>query len=276
MLPDTIKAAPEDSFPAAWVEQGEKFDTRALTLIREGLLLNERAFDRVREHPRPARLGLSILGGITLLLVIGLVFGMLFDYLTVPQLDLVAAGLYERITGMAWFTQLAANNPEFAQRFGPAYDAAWQIIRALTGYPSFVGFGLALLGSLLPLFGGWLAFGVVGHILARWLGGRATLGQFLGVLALSYAPLVLRGLTAIPGFSLTVTLIPLLLVITRFIAVRRTYGLTTGYSLAVVFGPYFVGLVVSIVLLALVIGFGLGQIPYLDPILRLLRAWPSP
>jgi hypothetical protein len=87
--------------------------------------------------------------------------------------------------------------------------------------------------------------------------------------------MALRGLAFIPGLEVAGIVIFLLMLVTKFIAVRRTYGLTPGYGLAVVIAPYIVGLLLGLVLIVLLIGVGLGQIPYLDPIIRLIQIWPS-
>jgi hypothetical protein len=262
------------SFLDRWGTAKREFSDKPLSLIREGLLLNEEAYDRVKLAPRPTRLGLSILGYIAILLLISLVFGMLLGYLTMPQLDVLSAQIYDRIVQFDWFTALAERNPQFGAQFEPAYSAVWQLIRIFGGYPSAVGFGLTAVTSLVSLFVGWLVYGATAHLFARWLGGRATFGQFLGPLALSYAPLVLRGLGYLPGLVVAVPLIFLLTLVAKFIAVRRTYELTPGYSLVVTIAPYLLGLVAGLALLALGLGFGLSRIPYLDPILRLIRIWP--
>jgi hypothetical protein len=257
-----------------WAQARELSD-RPLPLIREGLLFNEQAFDRVKEAPRPARLGLSILGYIAILSLILLVFGVLLRYLTLPQLDVLSAQIYDRIVQFDWFTTLSARNAQFAAQFEQAYGAVWQLIRLFGGFPSAVGFGLSATTMLLSLFGGWLAYGATAHLFARWLGGRETFGRFLGPLALAYAPLVLRGLGYLPGLAVAGLLVFFLALVAKFIAVRRVYQLTPGYSLVVVIAPYFLGLVVGLALLTLGIGIGLSRIPYLDPILRLIRIWPQ-
>lgn len=258
-----------------WAEARAELSDRPLPLIREGLLLNEGAFDRLKEAPRPARRGLIILGYIAILSLILLLFGMLLGYLTLPQLDILSAQIYDRIAQFDWFTTLAARDAQFAGQFEQAYRAVWQLIRLFGGYPSAAGFGLTLATMLLSLFGGWLVYGATAHLFARWLGGRATLRQFFGPLALAYAPLVLRGLGYLPGLAVAGLLVFLLMLVAKFVAVRRVYQLTPGYSLVVVIAPYFLGLVVGLALLTLGLAVGLSRVPYLDPILRLIQGWPQ-
>jgi hypothetical protein len=238
------------------------------------LLLNERGFDRVKANPRPARLGLSILAYIAILLLVSLIFGTLFSYLTLPQLDILSTQLYDSLVQLDWFTSIAEANPQFAAQFEGAYRAVWQLIRLFGGFPSVAGFSWTALTALVSLFGGWLVYGTTAHLFARWLGGRSTLRRFLGPLALAYAPLVLRGLSHFPGLAVAAPLVFLLMLVAKFVAVRRTYELTPGASLVVTLAPYILGLVLSAVLLVLVVGFGLSRIPYLDPILRLIQNWP--
>lgn len=258
-----------------WSKARESFSDRPLPMIREGLLLNERAYDDMRNHPQPARRGATILLYIAILMLVALVFGLLLAYLTMPRFDLVSQRLYEGITQFAWFTRLSQRNPDFAAQFQAAYISIWQLIRLYTGYPSLTGVILSVVVIFASLFGSWLGYGTFAHLFARWFGGKATFRQFLGPLALSFAPMILRGLVFIPGLEVAGVVVFLLMLVAKFIAVRRTYALTPGYSLVVVIAPYIVGLLLGLLLLVLLLGIGLGQIPFLDPIIRLIRIWPS-
>lgn len=275
MLEKSPKSTVSPTLFEQWDKARDSFSERPLPMIREGLLLNERAYDVMRNHPSPMRHGFTILGYITVLLLIALVFGLLLAYLTMPQFDILSQRIYDGITQFTWFSRLSTRNPDFATQFQAAYISIWQLIRIYTGYPSLAGAGLSVMVILLSLFGSWLGYGSFAHLFARWFGGQASLRQFLGPLALSYAPMALRGLAFIPGLEVAGIVIFLLMLVTKFIAVRRTYGLTPGYGLAVVIAPYIVGLLLGLVLIVLLIGVGLGQIPYLDPIIRLIQIWPS-
>lgn len=248
------------------------FEDKPLVLSREALLLNPRAFDLVKAHTDPLRRGLTILGLILIILVAARGVGALLGYLTTPRFDILEAQVLERVVELDWYAEQVALNPQFDAQFELAYESAWQLIRALGGYPSPAGTLTSIVSAILSLLLSWLTYGAVAHLFARWFGGTASLRQFLGPLALSYAPLLLRALEFIPGLAIATTLVFLLMLVTKFIAVRRTYKLGPGYSLVVVIAPYLVAIVVGAILAAIGIGIGLDQVPYLDPILDFLTA----
>lgn len=244
------------------------FDDKPLTLSREAILLNYRAFDTVKAHPKPMRRGLTILGIIIIALILFRGLELLLGYLTTPRFDIVSTNVLDRVTALDWYVAQSGANPEFANTFNLAYDSVWQLIRIVGGYPSPVGTAVSLVWTIITLLLSWLLYGAVAHLFARWFGGKAGYKEFLGPLALSYAPLLLLGLEFLPGFALTALLVPLMMLITKYLAVRETYALSEGYSAVVVLAPFVVGIALVSVLAILGIGLGLGQIPFLDPILR--------
>lgn len=256
------------TFLPALTEQRLNFADKPLTLSREALLLNPRAFDVVRAAADPFRRGFVILGIIWLVVAVSRAVQLLLGFLTLPRLDVLATQVLERISALDWYAAEVAADPAFAQRFNAAYDAAWQLVRIVGGFPSATGIGTSILTLTLSLFGGWLAYGAVAHLFARWFGGQATYREFLGPLALAYAPMLLLALRFLPGFSLATTLVFLFMLATKYLAIRRTYALSPGYSLVVLLVPYLVGIIVIAILTALGVGLGLGEIPYLDPIVR--------
>lgn len=243
------------------------FADKPLTLSREALLLNPRAFDVARAAANPFRRGLTILGVIWLVVVVSRALQALLGFLTLPRLDIIATQILDRVTALDWYAAQVAANPAFAQQFNAAYDAVWQLIRVIGGFPSATGIITSLLAVTASLFGGWLLYGAIAHLLARWFGGTASYKQFLAPLALSYAPQLLVVLAFIPGFAVAGTLIFMYMLLTKYIAIRQTYALSPWYSLAVLILPYIVGLVVLAIVIALAIGIGLDQLPYLSPIL---------
>ena len=251
-----------------FTEQRLSFNDKPLDLTREALLLNYRAFDTVKAAKNPMRRGLTILGFILVFILIARGLELALGYLTTPRFDILSTQVLDRITGLDWYTEQAAANPAFTEQFGLAYESVWQLIRVAGGYPSPAGTLTSLLSAAGSLLLGWLLYGATAHLFARWFGGKAELKEFLGPLALSYAPMLLVGLGLIPGFEIAGTLIFLLMLVTKFIAIRRTYALSPGYSLVVLIAPFVVGVAAAAVLGAIGLGAGLAQIPYLNPILR--------
>lgn len=253
-------------------ERRLKFSDSPLALSREAILLNYRAFDTVKAHDNPLRRGLTILGTIVGVLLVARLIQLGLGFLTTPRFDILSTQILERVTQLPWYLERAAANPDFAQQFTLAYDSLWQMIRIAGGYPSPVGTISSVLGMIASLMLGWLSYGAIAHLFARWFGAQAELDEFLGPLALSYAPMLLVALEFIPGFGMARSLIFGLMLVTKFIAIRRTYLLSPGYSLAVVVAPFVVGVVAVTIIAALGIGFGLGQVPYLNPIFQLFTS----
>jgi hypothetical protein len=94
-------------------------------------------------------------------------------------------------------------------------------------------------------------------------------------MALTYAPLLLLVVEAIPGAVVPLTLLFLLMLAGKYLAIKSAHHLTPGYALASVLLPY---LVAALLLLALVLfggAFGLEQIPYADTAVQLLGMFNS-
>lgn len=248
---------------------------KPLTLVKEALFLNENAYETARNAARPVRKGLTILGLILLAVVIARLIGLGLGYLTTPRWDLLASDILSRLTAMRWYAAVLARNPQFAGQFEAGYLAFWQLFRLLGGYPSIPGTLASIVSVVLSTLSGWLTFGLFAHLFARWFGGQARFGQFLGALALAYAPLLLYVLEVIPGFTLPLMLVPLSLLITRFMAIKRTYRLTTGYALAASLLPYLVLAFIGVAIASLTVAFGLNQIPYINQIIRAGQFWSN-
>lgn len=283
-VPKKEAALPSPGYPsvypqstlAQWEAKGRPVaNDKPLTLTKEALFLNDNAYESVRNNDHPVRKGLTILGIILLAVVVARLIGLALGYLTTPRWDLLASDILSRLTSMRWYAAVTARNANFAAQFQAGYTAFWQLFRLLGGYPSIPGTLTGIVTVALSTLTGWLTFGAVAHLFARWFGGQARFGQFLGALALAYAPLLLYVLELIPGFTLPLMLVPMSLLITRFMAVKRTYRLTTGYALAASLLPYLVLAFIGVAIAGLVAAFGLNQIPYINQIIRAGQIWSN-
>lgn len=252
------------------VKRRYDIDNQPLPLIREALLLNERAYEVVAHDRSPMKRGfvilLIILGIVSLAQLIGLGLGQL----TTPRVDLLSDRVLEQVVELGWYQNAVAADPAFESNFATAYTAAWQAFRIAFGLPSVTGTVTSVLSLISSTLMGWLLFGIVAHWVARWFGGQATPYQFYGALGLSYAPLMLLVLELIPGFQLPFALLFLLLFITKYQAIKRTYDLAPGYSLAVSIAPYVIMIILIVTVVLFGAAIGLNQIPLLDQILRFL------
>ncbi len=253
-----------------WVKRRYDINNQPLPLIREALLLNEGAYEVVVHDRAPMKRGfvilLIILGIVSLAQLIGLGLGLL----TTPRVDVLSDAVLEQVVQFDWYLNSAAADPAFESTFSTGYTAAWQAFRIAFGLPSATGTVTGILSMIGSTLLGWLLFGIVAHWVARWFGGKATPYQFYGALGLSYAPLLLLTLELVPGFQIPWALMFLLLFITKYQAIKRTYDLGPGYSLATNIAPYVIMILFIITAVLFAAAIGLNQIPLLDQILRFL------
>ena len=142
------------------------------------------------------------------------------------------------------------------------------------GLPSALGTGVNVTTLLLSTFGAWLGFGLVVHWLARWFGGQARVGQFLGVFGLAYAPLLLTVIGVVPGATVPVALLFFAMLITKFIAVKQAHRLSTGYALAAILGAYLIWLLIFLAVALFGSGFGIEQAANNSEVTHFLRSLP--
>jgi hypothetical protein len=117
------------------------------------------------------------------------------------------------------------------------------------------GYGSGALGLLVLILvpisyiGQWLYFGLVGHGIARLMGGTGTLGQSFGAMSLMVAPRILLLLTVIPFVSVgsTLLLVWSTLIVFRALEVSHELGWQQAAIATVI-------LLVGFVLLLMLIG----------------------
>jgi hypothetical protein len=270
---DSSLTTGQDLYPdAAFLARPEEpLPEKPLALIREALLFNEDAYRTMRNTLSPFGRGALTLLIIVVIVAAAQAIGLAFGLLTSPRIDILQDALYEFITQMGLYSRRVANVPEFAQQFRQSYEGVWQAIRLLGGYPSWSGTAAAAGAAVIGSFLNWLLYGIIAHTIACWFRGQASLSQFLGPLALSYAPLLLTAVLLVPGAAIAMPFVFLALLVAKYQAVKASYGLTSFSSLAVTLAPY---LFVALLLSAVAIfgaAYGISQIPYLEPFLRGLR-----
>jgi len=244
--------------------------TGTLTLMREALFLNEEVYTVVRDSRSPLGRGFAAILWILIIVVVARGVALLTGLLTTPRLDILQNQFYEALTGMELYQAQVERSAEFAQQFWQGYTALWESLRVLGGFPSTTGTLVTITAAVLFTLLGWFFYGLIAHWTARWFGGSASFGQFLGGLAFSYAPLLLTAIMIIPGARIAVPVILLLLLVTHYQAIKSTHRLTPGYSLAVLFTPYVLGIILMTGIIIFGMAYGVAQIPHIEEI---MRAW---
>jgi hypothetical protein len=240
-------------------------------LAWRALLLDQRAYTTVVNHRSPLKQGFY-----TLLLILGIVVvarlvGWVLGYLTSPRLDSLQAVVQNFITGLPWYAGQVQQSPQFAAQFAQSYGLSWEGVRLALGIPTPTNQGINIAALLLNTLLVWLTYGTVAHWVARWFGGAGSWKKTLGALALSYAPLLLLVVEAIPGAAVPMSLLFLAMLAGKYQAIKSAHCLTPGYTLASVLLPYLAGAALLLALALFGGALGIEQVPYIDSILQTSR-----
>lgn len=239
-----------------------------LRLLGRTLLLGSEPYAVVRDDAKPGRRGLVILLVIVGLVVLAQLIGYWLGALTAPRLDSLQSLLYTAVVDLPWYAEQVQLDPAFATQFQQGYLVAWEALRIVLGYPTVTAtVGTIVLITLAALLN-WFVFAVLAHWLARWYGSRARFGQTLGVLALAYAPLLLRMVEVVPGAVAPTALIFALMLATKFQALKTAHGLGSVATLFVLLAPYLIVVVLLTVVLLNGGAYGLAQNPIVNQALQ--------
>lgn len=173
--------------------------TLSLALVFRALFFDSEAFEELRDDDNPFVEGLFLVVLIGLISALLSLVGQVLAWAVTPNVaaikEVVLAGLEQQ----PWWAGLAAN-PDGLVMFQRWWDAAWQVLPGLMGAPAPDTAAFNLLAWPFAAMLSWLVYGLLAHGFARLFGGQGTLNQTLGVMALAYTPLLLRGLGFIPFF----------------------------------------------------------------------------
>ena len=272
----TQQIVPTERVPAPYGPENVDWQKRGpLALARDALLLREGAFAAVRDNLSPFTKGAIILLVILAVVAVARLIGLFLGLITTPQVDPIQKAIADGVTSMSWYSSQVAQNPGFSEQFARGYGLAWEGIRLALGIPVPAVTISAIIGTVISTFITWLAYGTTAHLIAKWLGGKASWGRLMGPLALMFAPLLLTVIELVPGARVPTLLLFLAQIVLAYIAVKVVYGLGVGANLVIVLAPYAILLALVVVLGALGIGFGLGQIPIVDNVTRTIRVVPG-
>lgn len=252
------------------VQPSEMSAAEPLKLAWRATWLDQRAFHAVNLDSEPFKRGSLALLVALVIAAVSRLIGIGLGILTAPRIEVIQDQVYGAIAGTEYFASLVQQTPDFLQQFNAAYAGIWDLVRLAGGYPSYAGLGSSLI-TLLLVLASWLLFTPLTYLVAYWMGSSPGVGRALGIFALAYTPVMLTVVEIIPGAFVAWSLIFMLILIAKFLAAREVYKLGTGASLAVIFLPYLIGIIVIFNLLIFGAALGLNQIPYLDEILRTIR-----
>jgi hypothetical protein len=225
-----------------------------LRLCSRALLLQDDAYAAMRELPSPFTKGLMLVLVVGIAVsAVGLV-GEILEWATLPDLGDLKAVVLQRLRQMDWYVQESRNSPKFEAIFRQGYDTGWRILPYLFGAPHPVGAAVKVIVTPLWLGGSWLLFGLVAFVLARVLGGGASLSQTLGCTALAIGPQLLALARILPYVEIG-GVIAVWTLLCNYLALRNAHRLSSGRA----FWATSLSLVLLILLgLGLVGGVGAG------------------
>jgi hypothetical protein len=196
--------------------------TLSWKLVFRALFMDGDAYDEMRDDDNPFVEGLFLLvlvGASTALLHL---VGRSLMWASTPQLASVQQAILDALQQSPWWSEIAAS-PEAVAKFTSIWEAIWRFTPILGGAAistSALNLVLWPVGLILS----WLAYGSIAHLFGRMLGGAGSFQQTLGVLSLSFAPAVFRGLGLIPFFVMGGVLSVWQLIL-RYQALRSAHGL---------------------------------------------------
>lgn len=221
-----------------------------LALLGRTLLLGNEPYAFVRDAASPGQRGFVIILTIVGLVTLAQLIGYWLGELTAPNLNSLQGLLYSALVDLPWYAQQVQQDPAFAVQFAQGHTAAWEALRVLLGYPTVTATASSIVVTALATVINWLLFALLAHWVARWYGSQARFGQTLGVLSLAYAPLLLRLVEIVPGAVTPISLIFLLMLAAKFLALKSAHGLGVAPTLVVTLAPYAImALLVVLILL---------------------------
>jgi hypothetical protein len=231
--------------------------TLSLRLIFEAFFLRDRAYEDLRHDDNPFVEGLFLVVLVGALTAVLAWIGQLLAWASTPQVDAIKQVILEAYKQMPWWTQ-ATTVPGFAEQFQRFWDLGWRVFPVLFHAANPANAALNIL--LWPLVGvvSWLIYGLLAHLFARMLRGVGTLNQTLGVTALAFTPLLLRGLEFIPFLTIGAVVLNTWQLICRYKALRIVHQLSWGRAFWATLLPFAVYALIWLVLggLAIVVMFG--------------------
>ena len=208
------------------VEQGEAesgFLRSSFRQFWQALLLQPQAYRPILASAHPVRQGFRMLTALYLITGVVISVGLVFHYLTLPQVELIQSEVSELLFGSSFYAQLAVEQPAVAAVVNLGYSLAWYLTRLRIGYPTANDIWLTPLSLWgMGLFN-WVTFAVFGELIGRKLGGQAPRRAFWGALAVANAPQLLTVLSIIPGLVVPSGLLWGWTLLTSYQAVRSTY-----------------------------------------------------
>lgn len=213
----------------------------SLRLGWNAMLLKEEAYEEMRRTTNP------VVQGFILIVVVGLVIALLnlvgtgLEWASTPNLGEIKDTVFRYLLRMPWYEKVLKEVPDFPRQFKEWYDLGWRVFPTLFGAPGIGRAALGIIATPLGLVIRWLVYGLLAYLAARLLGGSGNLSETLGLLALAFAPQMLRVLSLLPFFELG-ALVGVWGVLCAYLALKTAHRLSWGRAMWATLLPYILAL----------------------------------
>ncbi len=221
----------------------------------DGLFLKTETYRYQREASDGLRRGFILVVLIGLLVGLAALIGQTIEVLATPDSADVVRTLYDGIVQMPLYQDLVVRVPDFEATFQTSFEQTARVMQWLNG-GGIVGGLIGVFLTPLAYVTGWLLAGMIGHTVARMLGGTATLSQTLSCTAIAAGVGLLNLVLWVPFAQVSGVL--LLGLIAQYIAIREAHRLSPWRAFwATITGPlllvFILAVVISIVLVVVIL-----------------------
>lgn len=222
---------------------------RILNWAWRGLFLDPDVYEEMRQDNNPFVEGLFLIVVVAVIVAIVGVIGTTMAWLSAPNPVALQETVMRGLENMDWYRQMAQfGGAEAIEQFRQTFNQIWQgVISVVFPNPATAALNIILLP--LSIIISWLVYGVVAHLVARLLGGKASLSETLGTTAFAVTPQLFNLVLLFPnvvvgGVVSTWTLL------CRYTALKTAHQLSWGRALTATILPLIILGLIGFVLAA--------------------------
>jgi hypothetical protein len=236
-------------------EEEIKHMKRILNWAWRGLFLDPDVYEEMRQDNNPFVEGLFLIVVVAVIVAIAGLIGTSLELLSSPSAVALQETVMEGLENMDWYRQMEAlGGPVAVDQFRQTFDMIWQAVASAV-FPNPATAALNIILLPLSIIIGWLIYGVVAHLVARLLGGAASLSETLGTTAFAVTPQLFNLLLIFPNVVVG-GVIGTWTLLCRYTALKTAHQLSWGRALAATILPVIIlgliGFVLAVGLAALV------------------------
>jgi len=197
-----------------------------LRLCTEALFLRDESYAEMRDSPNPFVKGLLLIVIVAISVSLVAIVGTVLKWATTPDFGRMQEAVWEGMMKMPWVKEIPPGQRERVLGIIQAqYDFGWGIAKQFAPRP--LRAIIDVITNPIFLVVGWLVYGLLAHLFAKILGGRARLGQTYGCTALAVSPRLLNLVSLLP-YAAIGGLATIWSLICNYLALKNAHELTPG------------------------------------------------